>query len=751
MDEPVKLFEFIKSHKFKEFKNILDEDSNNFIDVNIRDDQNNYLLSYAILFNKIDLVELLIKKGAKIDITDTDDRSILYIPIKYNYIEIIKILLQANIDQIGISIHDIKDRNYNIPIHYTIIYKNIEALKIMLEYGSNPNITDKFGNNSLHLSVYSRNYDICRYILNYDIDINSKTNIGESALHIAANLQVSKIFNLLVKLPNINVNTQDYDHEFTPLHYSVNLNNIDQVNILLQKNANPNIQDIYGNTITHYTVMEENIQMLNIITKFKYTEYPLNYNLWNIDGKLALHIIFNIYPQNLNQYIDLLLKETNINIPDNNGDTCLLYICKYNIWKIYKTILVNKKLDISIANRYQERPIDFIEDKDINEFIDIVTQSYLNRLRNMKTSWLQEWENICNKELLVEHLSDYEKKVIKEMNIELNKNINKKIDVCSLIVERRVRDIISKKYIDNKCFYKSYPLKQGNICINLQNNTGLNFCTFTGSTLDILIGIIYLLKKHPDACSTLNTDFAENIKLCNFYKNMGISVSSRCEFMNFEIVWVYNKLYLTDNFFDNFKKCISDKNKRFIIIPLGIEMKEGSHANYLIYDKNLQEIERFEPHGSSAPIGFNYNPKLLDQILQNRIRDINPNIIYISPENYLPKIGFQILDIIERDNKKIGDPGGFCALWVIWYTDMRITNQNIPRKTLVKKMLSQMKSSGISFKNLIRNYSKNIIDIRDKYFRELNIDINDWINDKVSDEKIKKLIKLIGSDVNKLI
>ena len=40
----------------------------------------------------------------------------------------------------------------------------------------------------------------------------------------------------------------------------------------------------------------------------------------------------------------------------------------------------------------------------------------------------------------------------------------------------------------------------------------------------------------------------------------------------------------------NLNNCIS-KNSRFIIIPLGIELREGSHANYIIYDKGGTEIE----------------------------------------------------------------------------------------------------------------------------------------------------------------
>lgn len=751
MENPNILFELIKQHNFKQFKEILKSDNDNLIDLNVRDEQNNYILTYLILFNKVNLVEYVIKKGARIDITDNDDRSILYIPIKYGYNEIVRIMLEVNKNNIGISIHDIKDRNYNIPIHYAIIYKNIDALKLMLEYGSNPNVTDNLGNNSLHLAVYSRNFDICNYVLKYNIDINTKTNIGETALHIISNLQEPKIFNLLISNDNINVNLQDYEHEFTPLHYSVNLNSIEQVKLLLNKNANPNIQDIYGNTVMHYAMIEENIQILDYIINYSYRDYILNYNLWNIDGKLPLHIILNINPQNINLYLKLLIVKTNINIPDNNGDTCFYYICKYNLWKKYKNELIKKKLDITIINKELKRPIDFILKEDLDEFIEMITNSYIYRLTNVKVEWKEEWQNICQKELLFEHVNNMEiiNKLNKELNLKLNKDLDKSKDICLKIVNLRIKDIIEND--KNKCYYKSYPIKQGYICINLNDKNNLNLCTFTGSTLDVLIGLLYLLKKHPNACSTLNTDFAENKKICLFYKNMGISINSRCEFMNFEIIWVYNKLYLTDNFFDNFKKCYNNNDKRFIIIPLGIELREGSHANYIIYDKKLNEIERFEPHGSSSPIGFNYNPNMLDHILENRIKDIDPNIKYIFPENYLPKIGFQMLDIIERKNKKIGDPGGFCALWAIWYVDMRIIYENIDRNKLVKNMLSQMKSSNLSFKNLIRNYSKNIIDLRNYYFDSLNIDINDWINDKVPDDKFKLLTKMISNDINKLI
>jgi hypothetical protein len=223
-------------------------------------------------------------------------------------------------------------------------------------------------------------------------------------------------------------------------------------------------------------------------------------------------------------------------------------------------------------------------------------------------------------------------------------------------------------------------------------------------------------------------------------------MNSRSEFLNFEIVWINNKLYLVDKFFDNIKKCIKN-NAEFIIIPLGIEMKEGSHANYIIYDIKNKMIERFEPHGSTTPPGLNYNPELLDNILFSRFKDFDDNLVYLKPKDYLPKIGFQLLDIFESKKKKIGDPGGFCALWAIWYVDMRLTYSDISPEKLVNKLIKSIKSNNISVKNMIRNYAVNIIKIRDDILSSASIDINNWINDEYTESQLDMVIDKIKEKI----
>ncbi len=68
-------------------------------------------------------------------------------------------------------------------------------------------------------------------------------------------------------------------------------------------------------------------------------------------------------------------------------------------------------------------------------------------------------------------------------------------------------------------------------------------------------------------------------------------------------------------------------------------------------------------------------------------------------------------------------------------------------------MIKYIKMKNISFKNLIRNYSKEIISIRDKILKNADININDWLNDHYNEKQITAVIdeykKLVSPFVEK--
>ena len=135
---------------------------------------------------------------------------------------------------------------------------------------------------------------------------------------------------------------------------------------------------------------------------------------------------------------------------------------------------------------------------------------------------------------------------------------------------------------------------------------------------------------------------------------------------------VYDKDYL-DKYF---KKCLK-KDKRFIMIRLVLPQ----HANCLIYDKQLKELERYEPHGA---VYYDIHSKDIDdQIRELFISGDNPiigdDVTYFSPPDYCP-IGFQELTAEHGE----GDPGGFCHWWTVYYMDLRLSNPDMNRTRLLR-------------------------------------------------------------------
>ena len=721
-----KLFKLIKNHEYDKLKEILN-DKTIEIDLNIRDKSNNYLIQYAILFNKPEILTILLNNEAKTDILDIDGRGLLFNPIKYNYTKILEILLKNDKHSIGISLLEFSDNNGYYPIHYCILFKNMECLKLILNNFQNFSINDKVDNTPLHLAIKTKSLDIFNLILKNKSNINKQNKDGETPLHIACNFNQFEMAKILLE-NNADANITDYNNNITPLMYSVIINDFNLFNLLVSV-SDIDIQDFLGNNILHYTLNENNIDMANrLFIKYEHLNTP------NLQGKLPLHIILENTINNIDSFnkmdIKTIINKTNLNIQDNYGNSCFYLMVKKKIWnKLFDTLKL-KKINAYLTNNNNIRIMDLIEEESMGKFVDLLSESYLSQLRNNETKvWLNEIDKLCEKNLSgKKYLS-----IKKELNLELDDLDIRDWDknVC--------KRIISKLIIKNK---KSFPIKKKKYCINIAPQKNVSFVTYTGIPLDVMFGIIYLKKQYNEIDTILTTEFQKNMELQNYYTEVENKTISIDNFINFEIIWNHQKIFyptILDEIIYKFK----NNNNKFLILPIGIELSSGSHANVLIYDKNTNEMERFEPNGSTYPYKYNYNPELLDNILLNKFREYFPDMKYFKPIDYIPKIGFQALEAFERHKKKIGDPGGFCASWSTWYANMRIKYSDMDRAKLILKLIQKIKENNIKFKDLIRNYSKKITNLRDEYLTESDLDVNDWINGNYDKDKVEKLILIL--------
>lgn len=663
------------------------------IDLNIRDRSGNFIISYAIIANKIRIVELLVSYGAKLDIIDRKGKTILYIPIKFNYVDIFKLLIKLDNNVIGRNIIEILDNFGQNSLHYSIIFNNIEATNILLKYHNLINL-DARGYNPIHYAFKNDYHDLCVTIVNNVPEhINIPTAIGETLLHISARNNNNKLINILLE-KGANPNIIENELRTIPLQYTISHQNIKGSKLLIKFGSDCNIQDLSGDTSLHYAIKNGLLEIIEIISKNEDT----NFNIPNDNHRLPLHIMIKKYRD---ENLKIFILNTKMNYFDYELNTPLHLIVIYDLWKKYYDILSKKKLDIFAKNKKCKTPLDYVKKEEQDMFLDLAASSYIFR--------------IISKQIRVENYKFY-----------LDKNIEDKTKI-----ERAKKDILKSG--------KSFPEKINKKCVYIEKFPTTYDCKYVGDSLDIISGLLYLSGKYNFVGTSMTTHFAKNEKLLDYYETLK-KYTHPSNFTNFCFYWINSELFYPINFKRYFKNSL--ETFKIFCVPIIFEIGDDQHLNYLIYDKESKELERFEPYGKKHPIGFNYMGNYLDSSLKNYFFGISPDIKYIPPSQFLPSLGFQYFDSEQYSVKHNFDPSGFCVLWCVFYSEHRIKYINISRKRLIKHLFREIKQSG-TFIKVIRNYSKSVTQVRNNILKESNIDINKWISGECTHNEIEQIINVL--------
>jgi len=168
------------------------------------------LLVYASKHGYIDIMKLLIEKGAEVNIEDADGMTPLYWAAINNNAHITKFLIEdkgAEVDYEGInsttalieaSKHGYIDivklliangANINIkasvsktPLHYAVNIGYMDIAEFLIKEGAVVDVEDGDGMTPLHYAVEESNRDMIKFLIDKGADINSKNRNGEVAL-----------------------------------------------------------------------------------------------------------------------------------------------------------------------------------------------------------------------------------------------------------------------------------------------------------------------------------------------------------------------------------------------------------------------------------------------------------------------------------------------------------------------------------------------------------------------------------------
>jgi hypothetical protein len=206
---------------------------------------------------------------------------------------------------------------------------------------------------------------------------------------------------------------------------------------------------------------------------------------------------------------------------------------------------------------------------------------------------------------------------------------------------------------------------------------------------------------------------------------------------------VINKYKMTFPDIDQLKKCLKQKDKRYIVFFLKFILKAGGHANMIIIDKENKMVERFEPLGLNHR---HYNEKIVNEILTNLFQKMGYE--YIGPVNLCP-LGVQT-DVDKMVIKQYHYTG-FCQTWSFLYALFRLTyGDEIDPKTLSEKMLEYTKT--IAQEYIQEQYGKTLEESENQELESRKM-ITEFFYDFIPEildygkEEIEKINKTFGTNL----
>jgi ankyrin repeat protein len=231
--------------------------------------------------NDVELIENLIKKGAnretiKIDKAFSDKEKLKQLirlrgnMKNHKYIYFKKVFEDSEILDIFIENVDIntKYKTDDCPIIFKAVeYNDTIAVNKILKKGANLNLRcGKYSFNLLLFAVKEDNPEMLSFLLKKGLNANSKTNKNESALHLAVDTRNEKIINILIDA-GAKLEYQGKYPSKTPLGYAVWKDEEIATKTLINRGANVNSTNKYGETPLIIAIEHQNLTIIKLLVE----------------------------------------------------------------------------------------------------------------------------------------------------------------------------------------------------------------------------------------------------------------------------------------------------------------------------------------------------------------------------------------------------------------------------------------------------------------------------------------------------
>lgn len=282
--------------------------------------------------------------------------------------------------------------------------------------------------------------------------------------------------------------------------------------------------------------------------------------------------------------------------------------------------------------------------------------------------------------------------------------LNKKLKFNNMFLDCGIQEYNKPPFI-SKEEYKNYVTQLD----NWKNKIKTVFNVSTSSLDKITKKIVYFLNYKKEYPTFFWSGF---LVLSELYTNYLMYKYDK--FINEHIYLSYSKF---DSYETILQNILQYSNQKIICFELYIPFNNGQgHSNLLIYRKEFNTIEHFEPHGSRLMVDDLYIQlnNIFDEMMKYINERVEKPIKFVSAAETCPTIGLQTYETQQQLT-------GNCLLWVLLIIDLVFKFPSIPTKYIISALLSLSTEDTLPYvlSQLINGYSKYVYDILYNYYGDI--------------------------------
>ncbi|XP_078587226.1 uncharacterized protein LOC144868635 [Branchiostoma floridae x Branchiostoma japonicum] len=304
MDPGLQLFLAARDGDVEAIKKSLNE----AVDVNMRW-HGDTALHAASAKGHDELVELLLKNGADLTMTNQHGDTALHAACAGGHGKVVELLIKNGADL------NMTNQGGYTALHVSCRQGHGKVVELLIKNGADLNVTDQHGDTALHAACAGGHGKVVELLIKNGADLNVTNQHGDTALHAACAGGHGKVVELLIKNgADLNMTNQG---GYTALHVSCRQGHGKVVELLIKNGADLNVTDQHGDTALHAACA---------------------------GGQ--------------DKVVELLIKNgADLNVTNQHGDTPLHVACRGGRGKVVE-LLIRIGVDFLVTNLEDKRPID---------------------------------------------------------------------------------------------------------------------------------------------------------------------------------------------------------------------------------------------------------------------------------------------------------------------------------------------------------------------------------------------------------